>query len=322
MFWLGGFLALEVTTSTPDALCPPLAEARAAIQARVGEVRGAYHVEFALVRAADGRQVLELRVREGQQQVLERELPLDDAGCQDAAQAIALVLERYFDAVENPPAPASNLEPIPQKSDAEPSRNSPPASASAPARDRPVTRSGTPASRAVRVRAGFGYDLELGFAPTLGVGLFPAAFRVSPRFQVGVTLDVAPFLEPLTQQVRAEEISAFTLQGALSVPLLVSFASWSTSIGPWAQVRLQRAKAPTLLHDQPAYRAVPGFGGFAQLGWSPRRTWTLGLGVALGAQAADASSRFVLRQADSAVSPVLVPESTFGQAQLTLALEL
>jgi hypothetical protein len=322
MFWLGGFHALEVTTSTPDALCPPLEEARAAIQARVGDVRGAYHVDFGLVRAADGRQVLELRVREGEQQVLERELPLDGAGCQDAAQAIALVLERYFDAVENPPPSASNLEPIPQTADAVPARNSPSASPSAPAGDGPVNRSDAKAARAVRARAGFSYDLELGVAPTLGAGYFPAAFRLSPRFQVGVTLEVAPFLAPLTEQVRAEEISAFTLQGALAVPLLVSFAAWSTSIGPWAQLRFQRAKAPSLAHERPAYRAVPGFGGFAELGWSPRPTWTLGLGVALGAQLPGASSRFVLSHADSGTSPVLVPESTFGQGQLTLELEL
>src|SRR6188768_841163 len=98
MLWLGGFPALDITTSTPDALCPPIEEARAAIQARVGEVRGDYHVEFALVRGVDGRQVLELTVREAEQQVLARELPLDAGGCEDAAQAIALVLERYFDA--------------------------------------------------------------------------------------------------------------------------------------------------------------------------------------------------------------------------------
>src|SRR4051812_27057029 len=124
MLWLGGFPALDVTTSTPDALCPPVEEARAAIQARVGEVRGDYHVEFALVRGVDGRQVLELKVLEAQRQVLTRELSLDGSGCADAAQAIALVLERYFDAVEKPPA-VSKPEPIPVRADEQPSRNSP-----------------------------------------------------------------------------------------------------------------------------------------------------------------------------------------------------
>ena len=102
MLWLGGFLLLDLTTSTPDALCPPLEEARAAVKARVGEVAGDYHAEFALIRATDGQQALELTLREGRVEVLRRQLPLDAAGCQDAAQAIALVLERYFDAVERP----------------------------------------------------------------------------------------------------------------------------------------------------------------------------------------------------------------------------
>jgi hypothetical protein len=316
MFWLGGFLALEVTTSTPDALCPPLEEARAAINARVGEVRGAYHVEFALVRAADGRQVLELSVHDGQARVLERELPLDGAGCQDAAQAIALVLERYFDAVENPEPVASKAEPIPQKPADQPSRNSP------VVRDRSVTRSGASPERAFRARGGFSYDLELGLAPMLGLGLFPIAFRVTPRLRVGMTLDVAAFLEPLTEHVRGEEISAFTLQGALAVPAQLSFGAWSTAIGPWAQLRFQRADAPALAHDQSAYRAVPGFGGLAQLSWTPRPAWTFGLGVALGAQVASASSRFVLRKANSETNLVLIPESRFGQGLLTLELEL
>jgi hypothetical protein len=318
MFWLGGFLALEVTTSTPDALCPPLEEARAAITARVGEVRGAYHVEFALVRTADGRPVLELWVREGEELVLQRELPLDDAGCQDAAQAIALVLERYFDAVEKPTPPASNLEPIPETPAARPSQDSP----SPVARDVPEPPAPSSTRRAVRARAGLTYDLELGLAPTLGVAVSPAAFRLTPRLQVGVTLDISPFLTPLTEQIRGEEISAFSLQGALAFPLALSFAPWSASIGPWAQLRFQRAEAPALAHDRPAQRAVPGFGGFAQLDWSLRPTWTLGLGVALGAQVVGASSRFVLRRADSETDPVLVPASTFGQGQLTLALEL
>lgn len=317
MFWLGGLLALDVTTSTPDALCPPLEEARAAIKARVGEVRGAYHVEFALVRAADGHQVLELDVREGQQKVLERELQLDDAGCQNAAQTIALVLERYFDAVERP-APAPDLEPIPAATHPDQSQNSP-----APQdREVPAADAAPAPSRAVRASAGVSYDWELGVAPTLGVGLFPTALRLGPRLQLGVMLAVSPFLRRHTQRVRTEEISAFTLQGALALPLSLSFAPWSTSIGPWAQLRFQRADAPSLSHHRPAYRTVPGFGGFAELGWSPRPGWTLGLGVAAGAQAADESSRFVLRGADSETNLVLVPASTFEQAQLTLAFEL
>lgn len=318
MFWLGGFPALEVTTSTPDALCPPIEEARAAIEARVGEVRGDYHAEFALVRAVDGRQMLELLVREGQQQVLERELPLDGAGCQDAAQAIALVLERYFDAVEKPDALPSNGEPIAVRLDEPPVYHTAPA----PARDVATTAAPPPTPRAWRVRAGFGYDLHLGSAPTLGLALFPDAFRLRRDLELGVALDLAPFVSSLTEDVRGEEIAAFTLQTALSVPLSWRFAPWSCSLGPWAQLRFQRAEAATLAHEQVAYRTVFGFGAVAQVAWSPAPRWSIGLGVALGSQAAGATTRFTLRGIDGQSKPVLVPESWFGQGLLTLTFEL
>ena len=74
MLWLGGFLALDLTTRTPDALCPPLEEARAAVKARVGEVRGDYHAEFALIRADDGQQKLDLSLREGNVAQVARDL--------------------------------------------------------------------------------------------------------------------------------------------------------------------------------------------------------------------------------------------------------
>lgn len=318
MLWLGGFPALEVTTSTPDALCPPIEEARAAIQARVGEVRGDYHVEFALVRAVDGRQVLELRVREAQQQVLARELPLDGAGCQDAAQAIALVLERYFDAVDEPAPAAPNPEPIPVRTDDQPARNSPPAAASKASTTTPVTSPW----RSWRAHAGFVYDLKLGIAPRLGVARFPEAFRLTPRVQLGVALDVAPFLSRHQESVREQQLSESSVQTALSLPLVWQLEPWSASLGPWAQLRIQRAEAESFTHHRRAYRVVPGVGAMAQLAWSPASRWTLGLGVAGGAQSTAAASRFVLQTANDGPKQVLVPESWFGQAHLTLALEL
>ena len=327
MLWLGGFPALDVTTSTPDALCPPVEEARAAIQARVGEVRGDYRVEFALVRGVDGRQVLELTVHEAQKQVLARELPLDDAGCQDAAQAIALVLERYFDAVEKP-AIASSPAPIPATTDepsmgelstlaGAPSQNSPPVSP----REPPVA-STTARGRGWLARAGFVYDLELGVGASVGIVRLPQALRMTPRLQLGVAFDVAPFLSPVEQDVREQEIRAFSVQGALSIPLVWHFEPWSASLGPWAQLRIQRAEAPSFTHQRRAYRVVPGFGGMTQVAWSPGSRWTLGLGVAAGAQATTGTSRFVLRTTDNGPQPVLVPEAWFGQGQLTLAVEL
>jgi hypothetical protein len=316
MFWLGGFLSLEVTTSTPDALCPPLAEARAAIDARVGEVRGTYRVEFALVRADDGQQVLDLVVRDNEQEVLRRELPLSGVGCEDAAQAMALVVERYFDAIERPelgdqpPSP----EPIPEI-----------VAPAAPTQEQPAHRSrdSPPVeNHRWRGRASFVYDREFGLAPALGMEWFPAALRLQRALSVGVTLDVAPFLTPSTQTVREEEITASTLEVALSLPFAASFEPWCAAVGPWAQTRLQRAEAESLAHSHTAYRALLGLGGFVELGWWPSSKWGVAASVAVGGQLVEAATRFVLVDADMRGNAVLVPESWFGQGRLTFKLRL
>ena len=78
------------------------------------------------------------------------------------------------------------------------------------------------------------------------------------------------------------------------------------------------ATAPSLAHQQPAYRGIPGFGGFAALGWAPAPLWTLAGGVALGRQIRGAAPRFVLKGGGTDSSTVLVPEAWFGQAQLTI----
>lgn len=316
---LAGLLALEVTTSTPDALCPPLEEARAAIVARVGELQGAYHVEFALIRSDDGRRALKLMLREGERPLLSRELPLDDADCQDTAQAMALVLERYFDAVEKPPPrPVPDVAPVPVATHTELSQNFPPVP-----RDSGAPSSFTREAAAPwQARVGFLYDLELGFAPTLGAAWLPAALQLTSGLQLGISLELAPFLTPSIENVRAVEISASTLQAAGALPLAARFDRWALWLGPWCQVRLQRADGNALGRGQSAYRALPGLGGFAQLRWSPARSWSLGLGVAGGAQLTGATSSWVLLRSDGGRNQVLVPENWFGQSQLSVALEL
>lgn len=319
MFSLGALAALELATGTPDALCPPLEEARAAVSARVGEVRGNYRAEFALIRADDGGQLLELVLREGQRRVLHRELPLDGAGCQDAAQAIALVLERYFDTLQPPePDAEPDLAPVPVALQPRRVRSLPPA----PRADSAPGTGERQQALAWRAHIGALYDWEHGAAVSLGGRVFPTALRVAPRLRFGVGLDAAPFLRRKTQTVRAEPIHVSTLQAALSFPLGLTFDRWCAALGPWAQVRLQRAEASSLAHQRSGYRALSGWGGFAELGWSVAPAWTVGLGGALGGQPTGLSSRFVLVTADGSKRPVLIPESWFAQTQLTLALAL
>jgi hypothetical protein len=314
MLWLGAFLSLDLTTSTPDALCPPLEEARAAVKARVGEVRGNYRAEFALVRADDGRQTLALTLREEDKEVLRRELPLDSAGCQDAAQTIALVLERYFDAIERPTAPPP---PAPAAAE-EPPRTTP--SPSPPPSPGPAPRQ-APRDREFRIKAGLLYDRELGTAVALGASYLPQALRLSSRWRVGFGVDVAPFLAGQTDAVRGERVEAFLLQGALSVPLAWSSSKWRFAFGPWAQLRLQGAQAASFTGGDRKYRLVPGAGGFIQAGLELTPTWAIVAGVAAGPQLKDAASQYVL-EGTAGKKAVLVPGSWFGHVQLCLELKL
>jgi hypothetical protein len=315
MLWLGGLLALDVTTSTPDALCPPLAEVRAAVQARVGEVRGDYHAEFSLLRGQGGRRALKLVLHDGSEPVLEREIELEGTECQNASQAIALVLERYFDAVERPETP--DPEPVPAPLlDSPPT---PPSVSSAPAGAPPAAAR---IESGWRAHAGIAQDWELGVAPLLGVALFPRRWQATPHLRFGAAFDLALFMTPSTETVRTESIRANTLQPALSVPLELHSGPWSTGLGAWAQVRLQRAKAESLTNAHTAYRALFGLGGLARVGWSPASRWLLSATVAGGGQLVSASSRFVLQKADGTQDAVLVPKTWFTQAQLTLGTTL
>jgi hypothetical protein len=311
MLWPGGFLSLDLATSTPDALCPPLEEARAAVEARVGEVRGEYHAEFALIRSDDGQPALRLSLRDGAAEVLRRELPIDGAGCQDAAQAIALVLERYFDAIEAPTThpsapmlesvPVSVLSPRPQ-------------------RDEPIEPR-EPENHDLGLQLGALYDVELGAAATLGASFYPQTWRFRPDLRWGIGLQLAPFLSRQHEAVRDGQIEAFSLQSSLSGQLVWQPSWWSVSVGPWAQLRLQRAEASELERARVAYRAVPGLGALAQLGVRGSRWWSLSIGLAGGAQLRSAASSFVLKR-DAGSFAVLVPEPWFGQAVLTFELRL
>jgi hypothetical protein len=319
MFSLGAWLALEITTSTPDALCPPLDEAREVIAARVGEVLGRYRVEYALLRSEDGARALRLEVRLDEQPVLQRELPLNHSGCEDAAQTIALVLERYFDAIERPaiPSTASKREPVPETVERGMSQLSPPATTSAHAIVSP------PRPRPVRAGAGLLLAHDLGFAPSLSLELRPAWLRPARHIQLGWGLSLAPFVASHTQVVREQEISEKTLQIATWLPVELDLGSWALWLGPWAQLRIQRAQAASLAQEQPGYRGLPGLGGAAGLGWSPSGAGaglTISLSGALGTQLVGSGARFALRAADGSKTVVLVPETTFSQVGLGLAL--
>jgi hypothetical protein len=312
MLWLGAFFALDLATSTPDAMCPPLDEARALVRARVGEVEGDYHAEFELLRGDDGGQALRLVLREGDREVLRRELSLDATGCRDAAQAIALVLERYFDAIEPPSV-------------------GPAVSAVVAAPDGPLTlpRTEMPTQAApwkdsatsFRLHTGFAQDYALGVAASLGMVVYPSAWRFTSGWGLGVGLELTPFFTRQTQLVREQEVSAFSLQVATSAPVTWSANRWALAIGPWAQLRLQRAEGSTLASERPAYRALPGVGGVLRLAYWTGARWAVVVGGAAGLQLVGIAPRFALHR-DLGPEEVLAAGRFFALGSLGLELRL
>ncbi len=319
MLWLGGFHALDLTTSTPDALCPPLEEARAAVKARAGEARGDSHAEEGLIRGPDGRQALRLLLREGTETVLRRELPLDEAGCDDAAQAIALVLERHFDVIERPDlseAATPKLESVPATPEPALAQVVPALAPPAPRQSDERAGPAAAPTNAWSARAGLLYDWELGVAPVIGVTFLPRSLEWGTHFRIGAALEIAPFVQRRTETVREQELTQATLQASLSVPMLLRLSSWTFALGPWAHWRFQRGRGPTQLNGVVSYRAVPGLGAFVQLGKDVGARWSVVAGAAFGGQLPGSAAQFVLRKDSGAQSAVLVPQAWFAQAQL------
>lgn len=94
---------LTLETGSPDALCPALPAAREAVERRLGTLVGAsgagWRARYTIAHAPEGAQMdfvrLELFAPDGALQ-LARDLPLEAGACSTVAEAIALVLDRYF----------------------------------------------------------------------------------------------------------------------------------------------------------------------------------------------------------------------------------
>jgi hypothetical protein len=98
---LAATAGLRVETGTPDALCPDIAQVRAAIEARLGDIEGVgrWLASYTLVHRpdqADGDVVrLELRDPTGRLR-LRRDLPRTGESCEAVVQAMVIVLDSYF----------------------------------------------------------------------------------------------------------------------------------------------------------------------------------------------------------------------------------
>lgn len=99
---------LTLETGSPDAWCPDLAATRRAVSDRLGtlalEGEQSWVARYTIGHAPDGGgDFVQLVLHDGQGVLrLERILPVHGEACDTLAQAIALVLERYFRALQTP----------------------------------------------------------------------------------------------------------------------------------------------------------------------------------------------------------------------------
>ena len=268
-----GLTGLEITSETPGALCPPLELTEQAVEARIGEVTGGpYQARYSLMHDAEqGTASVRLVLTDAKgQMLLERYLPVPAGGCTDLAAAIAVILERYFQAISGaepvpapdpPPGPTPPGDPPPTPPATEP--QTPPTSPSpSPS---PPTSAPEPARQAtdwIVARVGCGLNHE-----------------GSPLFAVGAEVDIASFvavgadgvlaLAPGHQVDRGFEFES-TTHSLFVGALFTTEVNGPASLGAGPVVGLQLQEVEVLDADLTPegypVRFIPALGGQVALG--------------------------------------------------------
>jgi hypothetical protein len=289
---------LTLETGSPDALCPALPTARDAVERRLGTLvvsSGAgWRARYTIAHAPEGMQLdfvrLELFAPDGMLQ-LSRDLPLEAGACSTLAEAIALVLDRYFRKL--PLGGGAAAEPVPAAETAASSLPASPPTNSAPTaqavRDLPPPSAAEPATVSAatepfapfwRVAAVFATSTAAG--PAVGV----QALRESwPHLYAGaeLALDWSADSQRLADGV---EVRARTLSGALAFGWGGRWGPLRGYVGPTLRVSLERGTARGLEqnvgHERARVAAGVGVGWVASVSQHWSLSATTGLEAALG----------------------------------------
>jgi len=245
---------LNVETDSPDALCPDLGTTRQAIHDRLGTLalegdEQGWTARYTVGHApgAEGDFVRLVLIDPSGTQRLVRDLPSGGTSCATLAQAIALVVERYFreltpgtEAVALPSAPpaetVTRVEPVP-----------PPLS---PAPEAPLTPR-------------FALGLDFGFAsaapgPVAGVR---AGYFLLPG--VHLELSASANLSAHTEQFHGVELELRSYPVALALGFGQRGKIWDFFAGPEARWALETPRGSALQHfdSSPGAAFSAGLGG-------------------------------------------------------------
>jgi hypothetical protein len=316
---------LRVVAGTPDALCPTLAEAETVIVARVGEVvGGSYTATYTIVREPDReRELVRLALTDdGGELVLERAIPLGVGGCSEAAQAMALILERHFQSLEAPtepePALASPEEPPATHSPATPEATKPATEPDlAPSRAAPAAPASPTREERRKVgtlRAGLGVRE----AP-VGIGQLGVELRSDPA--LALSLDAVFSLSEERTTEHEYELTSQQFGLELGAAWLVPMGRhFELGVGPLLGVRLDVARLEE--NDEIAtgsrYRLIPHVGIQALVRYELGRVFHLDL-TARGARALTGqTTAFEIETADGSSTGVLAPRAWLAEGILSL----
>jgi hypothetical protein len=293
--WASPGLTLE--TGSPDALCPALPTAREAVERRLGTLvvsSGAgWRARYTIAHAPEGTQMdfvrLELFAPDGSLQ-LSRDLPLEAGACSTVAEAIALVLDRYFRKL--PLGDGASAEPAVSAPEGPPAAAAPRAPPGSevllPSAPEPV--SGTGASQPFapfwRLAAVFATSTAAG--PAVGL----QALRESwPHLYAGaeLSLDWSADSQRLSD---GGEVSARTFSGALALGWGGHWGALRGYVGPSLRVSLERGTARGLEQNfrHERARAAAGLGVGLVAGFSDH--WSLS--ASTGLEASLGGGQFVI----------------------------
>jgi hypothetical protein len=254
---LGLLSGLTVETGSPDALCPDVASAEAAIGARVGELEGSaggWRVRYTLVHAPDSTQgdVVRLQVFDSAAELrLSRDLPLTAESCDTVAQAMALVVGRFFRSMVGERAPEPEVELRPE-SPAPSAASAPP-----PARDQGVHEPAGPKHPPAFFLAAQAGALGPPLLPTFG-SLFVVRARAPLSLATSLGFVLVPRTEELVGGGRAH-LQAGLLR--LTPAWDMALAGGRVSLGPTLSMDAERAWTTALPVSTEQYRATSALGG-------------------------------------------------------------
>ncbi len=304
------FGLLDVSTSTPDALCPPLPEVEAALAGLVGGLpEGHYSVRYALQRSVSGSKSIRLELYGAQPEpLLARDLALDEGGCDEAARAIAVVVERYFERLSEEPADAASASvaepPAPTVVEVSDAPAPPPKVAKTRETERPKTVETTAARQEARflVRGLVGWTERK--SPEVGVG-----FGFSFLRGLSGTLDLTHVLFPVREEFEETTLTNHSLRLLPSLRLEARVGDFVGGVSLLAPLGIEWANGSPLVDARTGLRAVPGLGGGIHISSSPAARWGWSLEAGAATTFPDGAKRFVVTNSTGQSVEVLAASS-------------